>query len=446
MPLSALRLKLIPRPYPFQSDGAAWLKGRRIALLADEMGLGKTRQAIDAAAELGLHHVLVVCPSSVTQNWRNELEKFAPHLAAHFRNGRSAVTSYEGLTNHLAGWTANEWQLVIFDESHYLKTPGANRTRAAFGAEGVARRAHRVWCLSATPAPNHAAELWPMLSAFGQTRLAFDDFVERYCTHFQVNRFRRQITGTRVDRIPEFRAMVSNVMLRRTKKEVLPDLPAITMSEIFVDPVELDIPDDIKTRLALELETVRASLEPFDFESPSDAREILAWLEGFAKSVSTLRRYTGVQKAVAIAPVIEQELADRVYDKVVLFAVHKHCVEILQNQFPYAAVITGETPQAKRQAQIDRFQNDPDCRVFIGNIQAAGVGITLTAASQLVLVEQDFVPSNNAQAMGRVHRIGQSSNVHIRTVSIPGTIDERVTRILARKSAELALIFDVGMN
>ncbi len=173
-------------------------------------------------------------------------------------------------------------------------------------------------------------------------------------------------------------------------------------------------------------------------------RDGLEVLKGLAKSISSLRMYTGLQKIDPIAELVKEELALGAYEKIVIFAVHREVINNLRVKLRDFDPVTlyGGTPPEKRQKNVDRFQKNKKCRVFIGNIQAAGTAITLTAANQVLFAELDWVPGNNAQAAKRCHRIGQDKPVFVRCVGLADSYDERLSQILKRKTIELTELFE----
>ena len=338
-----------------------------------------------------------------------------------------------------------EWDLLILDEAHYLKNPAAKRTRAVLGQ--LAHQAERTWALTGTPAPNNAAELWPLLYTFGVSALSYADFVSRYCVT-RWNGKRNQIIGTRDAQA--VRDMVAPVMLRRTKTEVLPDLPPIHFSDFVVEPGEVDLEVHFADRDAVkELHLVRKELQQQAatiqvLGGMTDYKRRLGALEGMVSSVSTLRRYMGMQKALPLVDLVSSEFDAGAYDKLVIFCMHRVVIEELRYRLRKYNPVTlyGGTPASKRQAHIDRFQKDKHCKLFIGQVQAAGTAINLTAAHHVLFAEYDWVPANNAQAAMRCHRIGQTQPVFVRFAVAAGAIDEVVLKVVRRKSKELAQIFD----
>lgn len=436
--------------FPFQEDVKKWLLGKLHALVCLEMGLGKTAISIKAAEHLGLTDILILAPAIGVENWKREISVFSPNfLGRLLKTGGVKILSYDKL---IRAAPEGRFQLLILDECHYLKTPEAKRTLAVFGSKGVARRATRVWALSGTPAPNNAAELWVLLRCFGRTRLSYDAFVREFCHSYSPFPGKLSITGTKKEKIPELGQLLRPIIMRRTKEEVMPEMPPITIQNVLLPPSSVPIPEhleSLKEKFVAEAKLFAQKLGGFDLsENATLSSELLSTLASLAQSVPTLRRYLGIQKAISFAPTLVQELQDEAMNKVVIFAIHRDVIEILRSQFQpeCVAVITGDTPQTARAKEAERFQKDPKCRVFIGNILAAGTTITLTASHHVVMVEMDWVPGNNAQAMMRVHRIGQKFPVLVRTLSISNSLDEKLTTVLARKSREIALVFDSALN
>lgn len=452
--------------FPYQRTGAAWLATRKYALLGDEMGLGKTCQAIVAADRAWATRLLVLCPAVVRHNWAAEIERWSendrqPFVVESSKNlprtpPHTTVCSYD-LAAKLVPWLRSgphPWCAVVLDEAHYLKSPTAKRTAAVLGAAGVADGARHVWALTGTPAPNNASDLWVLLRCFGATELSFEGFVSRYCTYYQHpdHKIGRVITGTRLSAAPELRELVNTVMLRRKKEDVLTELPPITYGSVEVEAgkvdLELNYPEyfvagrDESARLVAELEAQRRLMDAFAAAPPSQHDAMLSLLR---EQTASFRRYTGLRKVDAVAEILAAELEAGAYDKVVVFAIHRGVIMGLRDKLAKFDAVTlfGGTDPDSREKNIKRFQNNPRCRVFIGNIQAAGVGITLTAASQVLVVEPDWVPANNAQAVMRCHRVGQTRPVSVRFTTLAGDpLDRKIVRILQRKTVEITQVLD----
>lgn len=436
----------MPDLYPYQKDGAAFLAERRRAMLLDEPGLGKTPQAIVACDLIGAKRVLVIPPASVRTNWRREFDLFSTTAIV------PVVDSYEMVAKDWRRYDG-PWDVIIIDEGHYLKSPNAKRTLAIYGSSIEDKRADfpgligmsaHAWTLTGTPAPNNAAELhkhmWSLnrdslrSAAYPDKVMGQLDFERRYCEK-RMTKFGERVVGTKNHE--ELRERLSGWTLRRLKRGVLPDLPAITYQELLVDA-----PDAV------------AAMADVPGEQMDMLREVLAGgdatgLQSRVVSLAELRRITALAKMPVLAEWVKEFLAstDR---KIVLFAHHREAIEGLHKAltpghnpgYVTPAMIHGGTRTDQRQNAIDRFQNDEKTRIFIGQIQAAGTGITLTAASDLVFLEQSWVPAENAQAAQRIHRIGQKRGCAVRYLTLAGSIDEGVQRALARKTRDLERIFD----
>ena len=450
-------------PFEYQTVGAKFLAGKAVALLADEMGLGKTGQAILGLDSILAEHVLIVCPSVARINWAREFDLWSPHkrqvrvmtnLSDVPQTDGHLVCSFDYATKNFEKLRDIGWDLLLIDEAHFLKATDAQRSKALLGARGVIRGCKRTWLMSGTPAPNHAGELWIMLYTFGVTKLSYDAFLREYCV-VRPTTFGIKVVATRTDKIPQLRQLLSKIMLRRLKKDVMKELPEIHYGYTYLEPglVDLEIlpsfvqyflPTDRRAELQQVLKTQTELLESVERAMKPNENDKLSALAAISDSVSTLRRYVGLQKCESSIEIIARELEANAYQKIVIFAIHRDVIETMRlglRKFG-AVVLYGNTDPEKRQKNIDRFQTNPKCRVFIGNIMAAGTAITLTAAHNVTFVEQDWVPGNNAQAIMRVHRIGQENKVFVRFMVLEGTLDSKIGHILRRKTEQLTQIFD----
>lgn len=443
---------------PFQVTGSKYLASRPVALLGDDMGLGKTIQTIDALRELKAEKVFIVCSAAARGVWEREILKFAPEREpvvltkikgnVSLSKMKTIIVSYD-LARKLQPFLLGlQFDAVVLDEAHYLKNPKSKRTISIFGEKGIRLyKPKNVWALSGTPMPNHPGELWTLCNAFGATRLTYNQFTEYFCAtrpcSFSPQGFR--VVGARKERIPELRSLLATFMLRRSKEEVLSELPAITHQMVPVDADDSIFED--KNMLRGEFEKLRIEEDEAKTiiqAAKGDPTIAAKLLESHALSMTTLRRYTGMRKALSSASLIKEELKDGAYEKIIVFAWHKKVIELLAQElkeFNPVVMMGGAGHEARANAE-KRFQHDPECRVFLGNIMAAGTAITLTAASQVFFVEMDFVPANNAQAADRAHRIGQTKGVLARYAYLAGSIDEQISEILVRKQTDLTLVFE----
>ncbi len=443
--------------FQYQQEGAAWLATKRFALLADEMGLGKSAQAIAGAQLINATEVCIVCPASVRVNWSREWQKFWPTSKppvpvmdkASLPSSGSCVVSYDFLTRH--GTSLRRlWDLVVLDEIHLAKSVDSGRTLAALGAGGIVRYSPVVWTLSGTPAPNNYAEMWPLLRVSGVYPRSRDQFVSQFC-QTRYTPYGEKIIGHK--NIPEFRKLLDGFMLRRRKVEVMKDMPPINYSEVWVPPGPVDIEVCftnywITNRLPefeqLLVDQRRKVEDALSLVRPTGASG-LAVIEAIREHISVLRRYVGLQKVPAVIDLVKDELESGL-NKIVIFAIHKDVIETLRHGLSKYGALTlyGGTAPQTRQANIDKFVKRPKNRVFIMNVQATeGVDGLQKVCNQGLVVEQDWVPGKNAQAIMRLHRIGQTLPVMIRNVMLEGDdLDTKINRTLARKTKDLIAAFD----
>lgn len=432
-------------PRPFQLIGAQWLTEKKLRLLADEMGIGKSAQCIVAADLLAIPRILIVCPAIARLTWLLEFPKFSVFSRKiRILESRSEtpndtdeviICSFDYATASKEKLLAWKKDVLIVDESHFLKSIDAKRTRAVLARSGLIHSSPRSWFLSGTPMPNHPAELWPILYSFGATKLNYWQFVEYFCETYDFNGA-KVISGAKTHRLSELFALLKPHMLRRMKSEVLKELPPIVISDLYVEASLRELPPNL-------LKIHHDILKRLEFLSDDPLAQLSA-LELVSESVSTIRRFCAHKKVDTLAALVDEELKNNAYPKIVIFGVHIETIEKLKEALSAhnPVVVRGGISGEERQRSIDRFQTDPTCRVFIGNIQAAGTNITLTAADQVLFVEQEWVPGHNAQAIARCHRIGQKSTcVSVRVASIKDSIDETVNRILFRKALDIQKLF-----
>ena len=487
--------------YPHQDLGANFLALKSHALLADEMGLGKTRTVLEACRRLGLTRLLVICPAAARITWKAEAAKWNPgqfpvvvsptNLSVEVPETDRpmlVVVSPEYATANVDKLIAGpRWGAMVLDESHFFKNIEAKRTKAILGTGGLIHHTERAWFLSGTPMPNHAGELWSMLYTLGVTDMSYRDWISRYCYFKRAPYGREQrITGSRLSRLGEIRDMLfklpypqadkgkpyaTPLALRRRKRDVWGDMPPVRWGTISVEPGEVSLtadqvlypwhtkPDKLAELLDQEREQLRTALERGTLKTDD-----FDTLKTMAESVSTLRRFSCAQKLEGLARVIRHEMVDlNLYPKLVVFAESRIGVEGLRNRLsPGAGVahlkpvtLYGASTPRGRETAVHRFtgrerrpNGDPPCRVFIGNIYAAGAGLNLQGSdetgwcSHVIFLEQSFTPGQNLQAADRVRPHLQKQQVNIRTVElVDDPLDRAVSRLLADKTRALQAIF-----
>lgn len=401
--------------FPYQCEGVSFLLRRRRAYLADEMGLGKTVQAVCAAGELDafdpgmIWHTVVVCPASVQENWRREWRTWGGP-------GKLDVVSYSKLIR-LPLETFGVPSLVILDEAHYCKSPGAKRSKAALK---LAAKADRAWLLSGTPVPNDVRELYTVFKYLWPDYMfptSARKWLERFCL-FTDTEYGPRVWGNKPAVKAELRPALREVMLRRRLRDVAMELPPLRVNVQYLDK------DSTLDEQILELAG--------DMEDP--------------EHLSTLRRLLGEYKAPLVARLLREEIEDGQYRDIVVLYHHTRTGEVLREALSgmYAKVygFDGSTPSARRQEEIDAFQRFGG--IFLAQQGAAGTGITLTRASEIVLVEPAWTPSENEQAIKRIHRIGQEAPCRARIFAVPGSMDEALMQAVARKTAMVKEILNEG--
>ena len=437
-----------PDRFPFQKDGSEWLCRRDRALLADEQGLGKSVQAIDAADNAGAERILVLCKAVGRHHWAREFGKFSP------ANRRVQIPSVGDTISPEAGLTVinydilhrkpilkqlikQHWDVMIPDEMHSLKAGGGSlRGQVVLDrTQGLATRCEAVWGLSGTPAPNHAGDLHPWLTGLHGdiVPLDYEAFLRRF-THYQQTPWGYRVKKNR--NVKELRAILADVMLRRTRTQVLPQLPNLRVDHIALDANVPDLLRDLEQHPdAMAVADVIAGMDPE--EHPEEAAR--AW----DTDLSTLRRQTGLAKARPCADLVRQEL-DNGQEKIVVFGWHPEVLnEMGRHLSDYAPIVLhGSTPQRQKDTAEAEFQENPRRRVLLGQIQTAGTTITLTRAHRLIFAEPSWVPGENEQAMLRILRIGQDRDCLVSFTALPNTMDDLVTAVFTRKAAMLAEIYN----
>jgi SWI/SNF-related matrix-associated actin-dependent regulator 1 of chromatin subfamily A len=429
--------------YPYQAAGVEYMAeqfstGRKGMLLADQPGLGKTAQACRLADEMNWKNLLIVCPASLRLNWVRELNMWR-------RNGSDPVAVLDGKKMPKPGCTVvvsynimiqkhwadllslHPFDAMVIDEVHFCKDPKAQRTKVLLGKGGLHEDIKNVLMLSGTPIPNRAPEFYHILKRFEPQAFPWSywKFVDRYTTSFQ-GRFGRQFTGSRNEEDLYLRLRGSGFMVRRRKADVLKDLPAKRYQMVVFPPNG-------------------AMKKVLKKEEAFDAHEIIENGVPVGSALPEIRKEMGLAKVDVCAGYIE-DLLDGGTEKVLVGAHHIEVLDRLRERLaPYGvALVRGDVPPAKRQAEADRFQTDPACRVFLGQLTAAGTGLTLTASSDVVFVEASWVPGDNLQFSDRCHRVGQKGSVLVHYLVVEGSLDAKILGSAARKAEGIGKIMDGG--
>lgn len=431
----------------FQQEGREFLAARRRAILGDEMRLGKSPQAIFAAYDVAAKRILVICPAIARTHWKEMFKLWWPDRGDPSTWPLIRIVSYDTARLYPERFTSRRWDVLILDEFHFLKNIDAKRTSTVLGKCGIAWHAFRIWALSGTPAPNHAGELWPILRAFGAVKATLTDFIYHFC---EVIPETGKVVGTKRRNIPELRELLKPVFLRRRKKDVAPELPAASVTPHYIkgSPTNLDLIRPVNTHLWVQqIQTEEQALKrAIEHMSPED---MLNYLDSHYDQYSTLRRLTAVLKTPELIDTLRFELDTGLLDKCVVFGYHvdalKLSARLLRDQGYRTDMLYGGTPRGKVDTILNRFKrpaNKKGTQVLFAQIIAAGTAIDLSAAHQGILLERDWVPGNNAQALERMGGYNQTQPITIRDFIIPGSADDVVSAVASRKMSELSELFD----
>lgn len=449
MSMSTLQHNLKIQPYPYQQQGILFGLQHRRVIIGDEPGLGKTLQSIGIVDTAKAYPCLVICPASLKINWQREFHKFtdksAVVLADNVRTTwgyllamgvhQVAVVNYESLRKYFVldiRSKGREFRLkdvvftphiqvfrsVIIDESHRVKDPAAQQS---IFTKGISFGKDYRILLSGTPVVNRPDDLISQLSILdrlqdfgGRAR-----FMADYCTdpkdkHAEpavpLEVLSRQLYGT--------------CMIRREKAKVLPQLPDKTRTDLYVEisnkPEYLLAQDD----LAQYLRSYTECTEP-------DIRRKMR-MEALVKFM-TLRSLAATGKIAQAIDFIRTFLSSG--KKLIVFCSLHEIVDQLLKAFPKAVTVTGRDSAANKQAAVDSFQNNDDCTLIICSIKAAGVGLTLTASSNVAFIELPWTYADCCQCEDRAHRIGQKDNVTCYYLLGQNTIDSTLYALIHRKKS-----------
>jgi len=414
-------------PLLHQKEAIECLVGSKRFILADDMGLGKTTSTIIAALETGIKKVLIICPASLKINWQREIENYTDR-SVYIAEGKNfsiehdfVIVNYDILKNFYdikdkenSLITKGNFDLIIIDEAHYIQNGQAQRTKLV---NSFSKNAKRLWLLTGTPMTSRPMNYFNLLnlieSPVAQNWMAY---AIRYCQGYQFNAGKRKVWNvTGASNLEELRDRTSRQVLRRLKTDVL------------------DLPDEITSPVYLRLKSnLYQGL----------MGEYYDWYENKQEESSSLT--VQFSKLMKVRQVIADEkinntieLAENIIEqdkKVIIFTNFTDSLNKIADHFGKQAVrLDGSTSKPQRQYAVDQFQENDKIKVFVGNLKAAGVGLTLTAAEAVIMNDLSFVPSDHSQAEDRAYRYGQKSNVSIYYPIFENTIEGAIYDILIKK-------------
>ena len=395
-------------------------------ILADDMGLGKTTSTIVAALETEAKRVLIICPASLKINWQREIENYTDRStyicgSKRYEDADFVIVNYDILKNFhdpkdrdKSRILKSNFDLVIIDEAHYIQNKTAQRTKLI---NDFVKGVDRLWLLTGTPMTSRPMNYFNLLELIESPVAAnWMAYVIRYCNGYQFKVGNRKVWNVMgASNLEELRDRTSRQVLRRLKTDVL------------------DLPDKIITPVYLRLkskeyeELMGEYFEWYD-KNPDESSSLTVQFTKLTK----VRQVIAQEKIRSTIELVENILEQD--KKVIVFTNFTDSLNKIYEHFGKQAVyLDGSCSPAKRQNAVDEFQNNEKIKVFVGNLKAAGVGITLTAAEAVIMNDLSFVPSDHAQAEDRSYRYGQKSNVSVYYPIFENTIEGVIYDILNKK-------------
>jgi SWI/SNF-related matrix-associated actin-dependent regulator 1 of chromatin subfamily A len=429
--------------FKYQQDGveSAIRFGSRV-LLADEMGLGKTLQAIAVVKYHNHSKVLIITPAYLRYTWKHELNKWLDDIdiciinkgTDEMRPDTFLIISYELASKRAAELSAMNFEIVICDESHYLK---GHRTKRTKNLTPVVKKIPHVLLLTGTPALNRPCELFPQAHILRPSYFKkWKPFTVRYCDG-QISPLGYYDFSGASNQEELVWMMRKLLMIRRVKRDVLTELPAKRRSEMYIP-----LPKTKTKKLGplfdewKKLNRMIPTMVPCSDEIKS---------AGFRRKciISELFRLTSIAKADVVTKIVK-DMADQGLQFIV-FCYHQSMMDSICTALKCSFIrIDGATPQEKRQDMVDKFQSG-GAQVAVLSLLAASTGLTLTATSLVLFAELYFVPGTILQAEDRVHRVGQTKVCDIRYIIAEGSLDDYIFKMLYQKLQTLDSVLD-GRN
>jgi SNF2 family DNA or RNA helicase len=431
---------------PYQKAGIKYATTARRSFIADDMGLGKTVQAIGAVEHANSYPAVVICPAGLVLNWRDEFNKWLPERRVSVVTNRSQFPEKDTFDVLVVGYpNISHWNKLligfksyVFDESHYAKSPTAQRTKASIKMARSAPEDGLVLCLTGTPITNRPAEYASQLDILGQLNRfgGLWGFYRRYCGAFRDRYGQWHIEGaSNLDELNE--TLRSICYIRRTKDQVLDELPPVRHSRLVVGGTPSgmkeyrDAEADIIAYIVGRAEEIARELGKSPRSAAVVAR-IKAESNEHLVRISVLRKLAAKAKMEAVYEWIDQKIGAG--EKVVVAAHHREIVDVIANHYCGLKIQGGMSVEAVQEAKL-KFQTGTidEAPIIVLSIQAAKTGHTLTAAQEVLFVELPWSPADVDQTYSRCHRLGQKGSVMSTYILAAGTIDEEIYDLIASK-------------
>lgn len=425
---------------PYQKVGVEFfINSNGRAMNSDPMGAGKSVQALAYIAHTEIKRTLIICPAVVKYNWKNEVKKWTKlkaividsnikplDIVENLDKNQIFIINYDILSKFFKVLSAISWEACILDEVHYIKNRTAIRSRAT---KKLVANIPKILMLSGTPFLSRPAELFnPLNTLDPKNWFDYYAYTRRYCDGHQ-GRFGWDDRGA--TNIAELQERISPYFIRRTKKEILPDLPA---KRFIYHPLELD-PEIAKKYKMAEEEFGQFLINIKKKTEKEAARAMQA--EKLVK-LGALRQLSSLGKIEQTKEIIENIIENG--EKIVVFSCYNEPLERLHESFKDISVlVTGKIDAKERNDIVNKFQTKDKLKIFFGGIKSAGVGINLTAATNVLFLDYSWVPGDHAQAIDRIHRIGSTADhITIYQLYSKKTVDEYMHKLLGKKQ----LLFD----
>jgi SWI/SNF-related matrix-associated actin-dependent regulator of chromatin subfamily A-like protein 1 len=427
-------------PLEHQKEAIQKLVENKKFILADDMGLGKTTSTIIAALETGAKKILIICPATLKINWKREIENYSdrPIFISEGKQFSTeddfVIVNYDIMKNFHDPKKKDDslilmskFDLIIIDEAHYIKNAQAQRTKLI---NDITKSVDRLWLLTGTPMTSRPIDYFNLLSLIDSpVAKNWMAYVIRYCAGFQFKVGPRKIWNVQgASNLEELRDRTAGLTLRRLKENVL------------------DLPDKIITPVYLRLkskvyEEVMGDYYNWYEKNPEESKSLTVQFTKLTK-VRQIIADEKIAQTIEIAEnIIEQD------KKVIIFCNFTDSLNKITEHFGKAAVkLDGSMSKVERQFSVDQFQENDKIKVFVGNIKAAGVGITLTSAEAVIFNDLSFLPSDHAQAEDRAYRYGQKNNVLVYYPIFENTIEGIIYDILHNKKQVIATVMGDNQN
>ena len=473
------------KPYTHQIEGINYGLSHDRWLLGDEMGLGKTKQVIDLGVikklQKGYKHCLIICGvNGLKWNWQHEVDTHSNESAwilgmRKNTKGKTVIGSSEDKLHDIQNlpkdyfiitnieslrykvWTGEyktvkgrkvkeydypitdalvkaisqgEISMIAFDEAHKCKNSESDQGSQLLRLETECKIA-----MTGTPLMNNPLDLYTIFNWLGYEKHSLYSFKKHYCNFGGYGGY--EVVGYK--NMDEIREKLDSIMLRRKKEEVL-DLPEKTYIDEYVDmtPKQKQIYDEVTAEITMNIDQIKMASNPLT--------ELIRMRQATGYTGILSSKIQESAKLDRMEEIVEEAVSNG--KKVVIFSNWTQITNVIEVRLSkyFPAVITGETSDNVRQKYVEAFQNNPNCQVIIGTTSAMGTGLTLTAGTVEIFMDEPWNKANKVQAEDRCHRIGQTNNLTIYTLLCKGTIDERIHELVENKGAMADAIVDGALK